>query len=1180
MKLSTGRRIWGGITMKSKSKIYPVLIAALLVLVLAYTDSVYFADSVSAAGKFEGSGEADDPFLINTKEDLLLLADNVNNEGLTYEGCYFEITNDIDLQGVDFTPIGIYGSGDYFYGILDGNGYTIKNLTINIPSDNNGLFGMLGGTVVNLKIDGGSITGACCGIIASHATDSSALIVNCKTSNITVNATRAGGIADNFIGSIKNCVSENCELNGTKNVGGIVSHASDGSFFSNYYSFSTKTAGAEIVASDCEVISELDTQSVADTLNKNYRIATIYPADDFGICNLWTVDSSDNLDISTTKQRDEFTAKLSELSGDGSSSKPYIISNVEELVIFRDAVNSGIDFYGQYVRQTEDIDLSGEVWTPISKYSGGKYFYGTYDGAGHVITELNTVSDGSNGFFGKLGGTVLNLGIESGTIQGSCCGGITSHSVGSSAMIVNCFNKATVNGTTRAGGIADNFSGSIIGCWSDCELNSKTIGGISSYSAATISYCWTSAKVVVPEDTMTGEVVESYSGVSFSGDNLQSIAENLSKTMSEVKTTSGVSEKLYTFKVGENGLAFSGKTYRVGVGTWIKNHHLRFAFLLALLIVYACLVLKIGPKKFYEDDRKWWKRFVLVLAPVFLLFYMFFVHSPIEFFLVNNSEFDFVLGDFVWKYIGITIIGTLVISGLLSFIKGKACDTVACAVLGFDLCLYIQLNFMNGSLGLLDGTTKAQDITGNYVNAVLWVIIFLVPFVMLFVLKEYRRKIIIFLCAALCVMQITSITVLTLESPSSAFKRETSEYYLTSNDQFTVSANENIIILVIDTYCNTYINEFFETYPETKSIVKDFTYYNNTDCHYEGSVFSINYIASGTEWNMSVPIDEWCSTAWDNDRNNNFYSRLAEKDYIFNIYTNEIKKLSVEAKADSMGKIHNMVEIESDYIINDKIMLDLFVNASLYRFAPRILKSNLEFTAGDYDGAYKVINKSNSNINTQMSGYADNEEFYKDLLSKGLSTDDEHNYYILQHLKGVHGPYQTNEQCETVEEATLLETERGCWLYIEEYINQLKELGVYDDATIIITADHGEHHGYYNAQPIFFIKTPGETHDQYVETNAPISFMDIMPTIAYLIGEEYSDLGTTIFEHVEDEQRERTLYVRKYDESLPDVPKRDSPTNSILNCFYKYVYTGDLEDLRALGENGPTEKVPWTDSFY
>ena len=48
---------------------------------------------------------------------------------------------------------------------------------------------------------------------------------------------------------------------------------------------------------------------------------------------------------------------------------------------------------------------------------------------------------------------------------------------------------------------------------------------------------------------------------------------------------------------------------------------------------------------------------------------------------------------------------------------------------------------------------------------------------------------------------------------------------------------------------------------------------------------------------------------------------------------------------------------------------------------------------------------------------------------------------------------------------------------MEAYLNELKRLGVYDDATIIITADHG---GDWKEemQIIYFIKQPGEVHER------------------------------------------------------------------------------------------------------
>lgn len=1160
-----------------------IVVSVLIAAVLCMVSCIYASNDAKAAVSFEGSGSAEDPYLIREAEDLVRLSERVNYEGATFENQYFSLVNDIDMSGISFTPIGVYGSEKYFFGTLDGNGNAIKNLFVDIPGSPNGLFGSLGGTVVNLEIDGGTISGGCCGVISAHSADSKALILNCLTKNVTVNSNRAGGIVDDFGGKVVNCVSYNCILNGAVSFGGISSYAINGDSYGNYYMLKTDDAAITGDKVDVDGSSEMkasdDWQDVSNRLNSNYKDHPVFPDSDYGISNEWTVSESQGIEISNIKQRDIFRSNIDKLSGTGSFEKPYIINTADELCMFRDAVNSGYDFYGEYVSQAADIDLSGKMWIPIGQYGSEHYFYGFYDGKGHTLQNISTVKTGNNGFFGMLGGTVANLGIESGTVEGNNCGGITSHAAVSTAMIVNCYNKAKVSSTSRAGGIADNFSGSIIGCWSDCELEGKTFGGIASYNGRVIKYCATSYDVIVPEDTMSGEMTDCSSSVLLAGDKVSEMVDWLGSKMEDVKKLSGVRGDLYPFVVSDGVIRFSKSPKTFNLGKWISEHTLLGISILLLVLVYACLLLGVGPKKLYLDDRKWWKRFLFAFAPVFLFFYMFLIHSPIEFYIVNISEFGFKLGDFAPKYVVLAVILSVSVSAILAFIQGVICDIIACAVFGLDLCMYAQLNFMNNSLGLLDGNEKAVNLTGNYANAVIWLVIFLLPFVLFFAFKKYRTKVITAVCSVLCVMQLASIIALIVQSPKNAFEHDdTSQYYLVSDDQFTVSGKDNIIILVLDAFSNSYIGDLFENYPETESVVKDFTYYNNADCHYEGSVFSINYIASGTEWDPSVRINDWCKTAWEKERNNNFYSRLADQGYIFNVFSDQITALSAKAKHDTVGKISNMLQIDCNYEIDDEIMLNLFIRSSEYRFAPMLLKKQLEFVAGDYSGAYRVQSKGQGAANTQI--VQDNSAFYTDLISKRLRADSSKNYYILYHLAGVHSPYTTNEKCEKVEESTLLQTERGCWVIVEEYLNQMKELGVYDNATIIITADHGAHHSYMNAQPIFFLKSPHETHNHYAETNAPISFTDIMPTVMYFAGGRYDDLGTTVFEHKEDEQRERELFVRMYDEELPDVPKRDSPVSSILNCFYKYVYTGDREDLEALGKNGPTEKLLWTDSFY
>lgn len=182
-------------------------------------------------------------------------------------------------------------------------------------------------------------------------------------------------------------------------------------------------------------------------------------------------------------------------SGNGTAEQPYEIHTVEDLCEFRDLVNKGEEFTGQYVNQMEDIDLQSiENWQPIGVIEGEYHFKGIYNGQGYVIHNLQIQSGGNVGLFGALAGTVMNLGIESGYIEGDCVGSITSHSASGSEKIriINCYNKATLKGYTRAGGIADNFNGGeIYSCWNEGKVDANIKAGICSYNASKIqnSFC-------------------------------------------------------------------------------------------------------------------------------------------------------------------------------------------------------------------------------------------------------------------------------------------------------------------------------------------------------------------------------------------------------------------------------------------------------------------------------------------------------------------------------------------------------------------------------------------------------------------------------------------------------------------------------------------------------------------
>ena len=152
-------------------------------------------------------------------------------------------------------------------------------------------------------------------------------------------------------------------------------------------------------------------------------------------------------------------------SGDGTFENPYTLHTAEQLVLFSKMVNDGRTFEGQYIEQTTDIDMSGIAFTPIGEIDGESCFKGTYNGKGHVIRNLSIQGKATEdvGLFGRLEGAVYNLGLEAGSLTGDCVGAIASYAVNPEAEIMNCFTDVDVTGS-RAGGITDNFAGSVVNC--------------------------------------------------------------------------------------------------------------------------------------------------------------------------------------------------------------------------------------------------------------------------------------------------------------------------------------------------------------------------------------------------------------------------------------------------------------------------------------------------------------------------------------------------------------------------------------------------------------------------------------------------------------------------------------------------------------------------------------------
>lgn len=481
--------------------------------------------AVTASSSLKGSGTYNDPYEIENKEDLTYFSNSVNS-GTSYNGQYVILTSDIDFEGESISPIGLYGGEQFFEGCFDGRGHKISNL--NISEGNAGLFGALGGVVINLGLNA-NISGTCVGGISSHSSRPEAIIANCYTETTFLSYERAGAIADNFNGSIYNCWSDPT-FKGDGVSGGIISYSA------NDIENCITTAEIAVPTLDesemegCQTVepNELHTEASAEKLNTYIDECAIRSDYEFSL-NKWEL-SEDKLSFSNEAVMvSTHIAPSSSLDGSGTYGDPYLINDAHDLAYFSQSVNSGNSYDGQYLAITADIDFEGCEFVPIGVYEGNYFFEGLLDGRGHEIKRIS-IFDGNAALFGMLGGIVINLGLDDAELSGSCIGGIASHVSEMGAAIINCYARASFTSYARAGGIADNFDGYIYNCWSDPTFEGEGItGGIVSYAASIIENCLSTAETEAVESgckTVTAEELHSEASAEMMNSFIESFSMN------------------------------------------------------------------------------------------------------------------------------------------------------------------------------------------------------------------------------------------------------------------------------------------------------------------------------------------------------------------------------------------------------------------------------------------------------------------------------------------------------------------------------------------------------------------------------------------------------------------------------------------------------------------------------
>ena len=486
------------------------------------------------------------------------------------------------------------------------------------------------------------------------------------------------------------------------------------------------------------------------------------------------------------------------------------------------------------------------------------------------------------------------------------------------------------------------------------------------------------------------------------------------------------------------------------------------------------------------------------------------IYAPYEMYITNPGEFWFSLGTLLCYCITVSLCIGICTILFLKLISEKARQITTLFLFWLEICIYIQGSFLNIDIGQLTGVGFASSrYIAYYVrDTIIWLLLLLAIIYIYKKKKEICLKVTMYLpLFVMLVLIITGITLFAGAYQKEKSKKNTTEF----NSVYGISTlgdEDNIVVFVLDMFDSTYFDAILSNYPEIMESYDGFTYYDNYVGGYATTAYSLAYLNSGKYFRNEVLLDDFVNaqdsyvdTLLENGYDVSNYGAYGFPGRLYSSFSNYIKgEMKVKSPIKFIIHIYEM---------------------GAFRYAPNICKVAL---INFHD---KFL--SDMSVNAEYKQYSDNNVDIAELFTNTPMEVNQGKYFKMIYAKGVHYPYENDDKLNRVKsnEEHPVECAVGALKMVKVYLDQMKEDGVYNNSTVIITADHGYFSDYGQdsiSKPIMLIKQK-DSHGELQKCSAPTSHEDFPATIIDLAtGEKINDFGKSIFAYNEGESRERFYY--------------------------------------------------------
>lgn len=471
--------------------------------------------------------------------------------------------------------------------------------------------------------------------------------------------------------------------------------------------------------------------------------------------------------------------------------------------------------------------------------------------------------------------------------------------------------------------------------------------------------------------------------------------------------------------------------------------------------------------------------------------FMFCLFSPAEVYLGNTGDF-IIDGAHILMPLLITAAAAAaalwLIVNLMLLINEKLAKLVCCLILGFQSASLVQLLFLNGEMKEID------DAVINYEEPTLlhmadYIVFLGLVFAPLLILalkekkpgfgkKLFTGKTGTFVSLAIFAMQAAGAGSLLAQNGLGKSQEDSMPIFFSYKDVLDFSKDDdNILVVLTDKLDSNWMNEELKLYPDLYDLLEGFTYYDDNISVYSRTFPSVASMLTGKDYDRRP--NEYLNWAWSGET---VCSKLKDAGWTVDLVLDQEQSYqAIEPVLDDCDNIRRASSGDYNYVyFADDGIIPTMLDLSMAKLMPYMLKGIFidGHTSGVSNGFISV--KGINHVHTGKVGMESDLRLYRYITSEGITANGSGKVFNFIHTCFAHGCNGdlTKEVYGTFDDEDFPLNLRADFEMLNEIFSRMKELGVYDNTTIILVADHGNNP----------TRCKTETGD-YIEAPIPASLM-------------------------------------------------------------------------------------------